>query len=95
MPERPTANDNDGPAFTLTRAELESLVNRAVSAALYLRSSEPVLIDKQDMARQLGCSSAHIDHLRKKGLPSVLVGKVVRFEPAKVMEWLRGRDVAG
>lgn len=92
---RPTANDNDGPLFTMTRAELEGLVLRAVGVALSLRSTLPVLVDKQDMARQLGCSAAHIDHLRKRGLPTVSVGKVVRFEPAKVLEWLRAQDAAG
>lgn len=80
---------------TLTRGELEALVGRAVSAALYLRNTDPVLVDKQDLARQLGCSAAHIDHLRKKGLPTVPVGKVVRFEPAKVLEWLRDQRESG
>jgi hypothetical protein len=41
------------------------------------------------MAQLLSCSPTHIDHLRKRGLPSVAVGKVVRFEPAKVLDWLR------
>ncbi len=94
MSERPTANDNDGPAFTLTRAELESLVNRAVSAALYLRSTGPVLVGKQDLARQIGVSASQIDRLRKLGLPSVKVGDSVRFEPAKVVAWLKERETA-
>ena len=94
MSERPTANDNDGPAFTLTRAELESLVNRAVSAALYLRGDGPTLVGKQDLARQIGVSASQIDRLRKLGLPSVKVGESVRFEPAKVVAWLKGQESA-
>ena len=92
---RPAANDVEGsPAFTLTRAELEALVNRAVSAALYLRSSTPMLVDKQGLAQLLSCSPTHVDHLRKQGLPSKKVGNLVRFEPAKVLEWLRDAGVA-
>jgi hypothetical protein len=85
---RPAANENDGPAFTLSRAELESLVTNAVLAALARGQAGPVLVDKQDLARQLRCSAAHIDHLRKRGLPTVMMGQAVRFEPAKVIEWL-------
>jgi len=91
---RPPANDNDGPMVTMTRGELESLVSRAVGAALYLKSTEPLLVDKQDMARQLGVSPTHIDHLRKKGMPWVAVGQVVRFEPAKVIAWLKESGAA-
>lgn len=88
---RPAANDND-PAFTMSRAEFQALVGSAVQQAM-LSTSAPLLVDKQDLARQLGCSPAHIDHLRKRGLPTVPVGKVVRFEPAKVLEWLRAQKV--
>lgn len=94
-PPQEGAAANDGatsPAFTLTRSELEELVTRAVRAAQSSGSPEPALVDKQDLARQLGCSAAHIDHLRKKGLPCVPVGRSVRFEPAKVLAWLRGKE---
>ncbi len=88
---RSPANDNDGPVFTLTRTQLEALVTRALQAALAQGIIGPVLIDKQDMARQLGCSPAHLDHLRKRGLPVVKVGAVIRFEPALVLDWLRAQ----
>lgn len=91
---RPTANDNDGPVFTMTRGELEALVNRAVGVALSLRSGLAVLVDKQDLARQIGVSASQIDRLRKLGLPSLKVGESVRFEPAKVMAWLAERVTA-
>lgn len=88
------ANDNAAPLFTMTRAELESLVGKAVSAALYLRSTEPVLVDKQALAQLLSCSPTHVDHLRKKGMPTIRLGGVVRFEPAKVLSWLRETGAA-
>ena len=93
MREAPTANDNE-PVFTLTRTQLENLVTRAVREAMAQGIVGPVLVDKQDLARQLGCSPSHVDHLRKQGMPWVPVGQVVRFEPVKVLEWLRARETA-
>lgn len=84
------ANDNDAPLVTMTRAELAELVRDNMSEALAASRAMPVLVDKQDMARQLGCSPSSIDRLRREGLPSLqLAAQVVRFEPAKVIEWLR------
>ncbi len=74
------------PAFTLSEEELAGLVTRAVGAAIGQRQ---LLVDKQGLARTLGCSSAQIDLLRKRGLPSVSVGQLVRFEPEVVLDWLR------
>lgn len=80
---------------TLTRAQLETLVQRAVGAALCLRGAlEPALVGKQDLARQIGVSASQIDRLRKLGLPSVKVGESVRFEPAKVIAWLKESESA-
>lgn len=72
-------------------AELEGLIERAVQHALARDGGKPLLVDRQTLARQLGCSAAHIDNLRKQGLPVVRVGhvKAVRFEPGAVLEWLR------
>jgi hypothetical protein len=90
---RIAANDDDGPVVTMTRREFGTLLRRAVQEER--AHSGPVLMDKQGMAQHLGCSPAHIDHLRKKGLPSVSIGKVIRFEPDKVIEWLRSQSKAG
>lgn len=92
MKERaPAANDNDAPVYTLTRAQLEELVARAVCQALDKGIGGPVLLDKQDLARVIGCSATHVDQLRRDGMPWVPVGHRVRFEPAKVIEWLKER----
>lgn len=85
------ANDTGAPAFTLTSAQLSALVSAAVREALSAGAGAPLLVDKQILARQLGCSAAHIDALRKKGLPTVFVGQAVRFEPARVLDWLRSQ----
>lgn len=89
-PRRPAANDTgeSAPAWTLTAFELECMVGRAVRQAL-TETPGPLLVDKQDVARQLNCSPAHVDHLRQRGLPIVKVGGLIRFEPARVLAWLR------
>jgi hypothetical protein len=85
------AADNDvqgAAAFTLTRGELSALVREAVAEA-NAAGGGPLLVDKQRLAQKLGCSAAHIDALRKRGLPVVMLGVAVRFEPAAVLDWLR------
>jgi hypothetical protein len=77
------------PAFTVTRGELGELVRAAVREEL--GHARPLLVDKQQLARQLGCSPAHVDHLRKRGLPTVMLGQAVRFEPGAVLGWLRAQ----
>lgn len=98
-PRRPSAsaaNDNGSePAFTLTRSQLEGLISAAVRQALDTGSGAPFLVDKQAMAQRLGCSASQVDHLRKQGLPVVKVGMMVRFEPTRVLEWLRSHEGTG
>lgn len=76
----------DRPAFALTRLELEEMIRAAVRDEMMKR---PALIDKQQLAQQLLCSAAHIDHLRKRGLPTLYVGQAVRFDLSAVLDWLR------
>lgn len=78
----------DEPVFTLSRQALAELVREAVASALDVR---PVLVDKSTLAKQLQCSAAHIDNLRKTGLPTVKLGDAVRFDSAEVVRWLRAR----
>jgi hypothetical protein len=85
------AADNDvtgGAAFTLSRRQLSELVSEAVTAALGAGGA-PLLVDKQRLAQKLGCSAAHIDAMRKRGMPTVMLGVAVRFEPTAVLDWLR------
>jgi hypothetical protein len=84
--------DNDAaPAFTLSRGELASMLLHAAEQA---ERAKPLLVDKTILSVQLGISPAHIDNLRKKGLPTVLVGQAVRFEPGAVLAWLRRGEAA-
>lgn len=83
---RPEAPDQ--PIVTMTRGELEAMMERVVERVA--GRQEALLVDKQGLATRLDCSTAHIDHLRKRGLPTVLVGQSVRFEPGAVLAWLMG-----
>lgn len=77
---------SEGRFVMLPVDEVEKLVEGAVKRAL---ASHSALVDKQELAQQLGCSASHVDALRKRGLPTVHVSpKVVRFEPAKCIAWL-------
>lgn len=84
---RPEAPDQ--PIVTMTRGELETMLER-VAERVAARQA-PLLVDKQGLASRLECSASHIDVLRKRGLPTVLVGQAVRFEPEAVVAWLRAR----
>jgi hypothetical protein len=94
MTGRTPANDNEGPAFTLTVSQLEELIAKAICVAADkgIIGGGIVLLDKQELARALSCSPSSVDRLRRLGMPTVrLASQVVRFEPAKVIEWLRER----
>ena len=53
------------------------------------------LWDTSDVARFLGCSDRQIYALRKRGLPSMQVGGLVRFRQAEVTAWLERYDARG
>jgi len=69
--------------------QLSALVQRAVRDEMERQQGGSLLCDKQTLARQLNCSGAHIDNLRKRGLPVVHVGDALRFDPKAVLLWLR------
>lgn len=81
-------NDN-APAFTVTRGELTELVRSAVAEALTERQAAPLLLDREGLAAVLGCSSSLIDKLRRRGMPSVRLGDSPRFELEACLAWVR------
>lgn len=87
-------DDIPGEVIVCTPERLSSLVSSAVRDAI--GSGAQLLVDKQTLAQRLSCSACHIDNLRKAGMPWVAVGQAVRFEPHKVLEWLKatGQDQA-
>lgn len=96
VPRSVATNDvGEAPAFTLTGHQLSALIAGAVADALGAHAKEPLLVDKQVLAKRLGCSAAHVDNLRKRGLPVVMVGEAVRFAPDAVLDWLRRQTGEG
>jgi hypothetical protein len=69
--------------------ELAAVVHKAVTSALAAHAGGPALLDKPLLGKKLCCSVAHIDALRRRGLPVVYVGDLVRFDLSAVLAWLR------
>ena len=55
-------------------------------------SNDNQLWTTADVAGFLGCSERFVFILRKRGLPSIQVGTLVRFAPEQVREWLSIQD---
>lgn len=52
------------------------------------QSAEQSLWSTADVAKFLRCSERQVFSLRHKGLPSIQVGGLVRFDHTQVREWL-------
>jgi hypothetical protein len=85
-------SETEAPAFTLSKGALEALVTRAVEKAV--AACGPRLVDRHGIAELLGVSPSQVDALRKRGLPVVMVGQNVRFEPPAVIAWCKGSGSA-
>ena len=48
-----------------------------------------------ELTRYLGCSARQTLNLRRRGLPFVRVGRLVRFVPPEVAAWLRAGGTGG
>lgn len=54
----------------------------------------PKLINKKAVATMLNCSVRQVDYLRaNEGLPHVLIGSLVKFDPAEILKWLKRKEV--
>jgi excisionase family DNA binding protein len=50
---------------------------------------DPRLWTTTELARFLGCTERHIYQLRERGLPTIRLGTLVRFNPAEALSWLQ------
>lgn len=82
-------NDN-APAFTVTRGELTAIVREAVAAELEAQRAvpKPALLDREGLAAVLGCSSGMVDKLRRRGLPHYRIGDSPRFDLEAALAWI-------
>jgi hypothetical protein len=84
-------NDN-APAFTLTRGELAGMVEAASVAAVRQAMealAAPALLDREGLSIALGCSGSLVDKLRRRGMPHLRLGDSPRFELERCLEWIR------
>ena len=54
-----------------------------------------VLWDVEDLQRNLQLSRRSIHNLRKRGLPTIVLGRSIRFHPQSVMNWLMSKQRGG
>ena len=54
--------------------------------------NNPSLWTTAELAHYLVCTERNILFLRKRGLPAIRIGGLVRFDPEAVREWLARQD---
>lgn len=77
---------------TMTQDELELAMERAVSkrvAEEVERATGPRFMTTAELAEMLSMSTKTVVKLTRDGLPSLRLGRELRFETARVVEWLR------
>ena len=80
----------DPPAFTLSSAQLSEMIERAVAAGMRAASNDVAseLLDRNAIAKVIGCSAAQVDKLRKSGMPCERLGQTPRFRAKACLEWI-------
>lgn len=74
--------------------ELKELIHDAVVVALQEAGQVdcvPSLVDREGLAKALGCSVGTVDRLRDDGMPTLAVGDSPRFQLSVVLTWLAAR----
>jgi hypothetical protein len=78
-----------GSLVVLTEMQLRAIVRDEVEGALEAHAGHAeALLDRQQLAQALGVSVPTVDRLRRKGLPTVWVVDVPRFELRALLDWL-------
>jgi hypothetical protein len=75
------------------RPVLEDVVREML--AEHVPAERPTaLLTRAELARELRVCSTIVSRLVRDGMPHVLLGTAIRFEAARCLEWLRGRNGA-
>jgi phage terminase Nu1 subunit (DNA packaging protein) len=62
-----------------------------------LRAVPNELVNREELARRMGCSVKTVDRMRSEGMPYVVWGRrMLRFDPQAAMSWFldQRRDAA-
>ena len=82
------------PALTMgaAREMLEPLVEQIADAvAARVQAPPPSLLDRNDLAKALGISTATVDRLARAGMPAIRLVDSKRYLLADVLAWLKSR----
>lgn len=82
---------------TLTQEEFRALVQSAIAEFLAERGAsddQPVLLDRNQLARALSCSTSTIRRLTLQGMPLVRLVDSPRWHLPSVLEWLQARTAS-
>ncbi len=66
------------------------MLNDQNTAQLNSPATPEALWTVADVARFFGCTPRHVVNLQANGLPHFYLGRLVRFDPAEVREYLKG-----
>ena len=50
------------------------------------------MLKRKELAKELNIHINTVDRSVKRGMPCIKIGKSVRFEKDKVMEWLKSKN---
>lgn len=53
------------------------------------QQANPLLLSESAFCRTYGFARGTIRNFRRQGMPAIVIGSIVRIEPARALEWMR------
>lgn len=71
---------------------LAELIEKEIEKKLHHSNLESPFLNKQQACHYLGISNNTLDSWIKKGLPTIKIGKTIRFNKEAINSWLYSRN---
>lgn len=71
---------------------LAELITREIEKKLHHSNLESPFLNKQQACHYLGISNNTLDSWIKKGLPTIKIGKTIRFNKEAINSWLYSQN---
>ena len=71
---------------------LAELIEKEIEKKLHHSSLESPFLNKQQACHYLGISNNTLDSWIKKGLPTIKIGKTIRFNKKAINSWLYSQN---
>ena len=71
---------------------LAELIEKEIEKKLHHSSLESLFLNKQQACHYLGISNNTLDSWIKKGLPTIKIGKTIRFNKEDINSWLYSQN---